>query len=322
MAAVILIDLGFLWLFLVIALANFAQLVAATVILSWKFVHPVLTVERGMYRRFFKDSLVIGVGVFFYHNLFKINVLMLRWIGSIDDVAFFSVPHNLIMQLQIVPLSLSLAVFPVFSRLIATDRERLVAIYERIFRVMFVISAFAAVMLSLHAREVITLMFGSKFEQSVAAMAVVAWAMIPLTMDMLLNGLLIAMNKQRYSVIFAGVTIVLNIAASVLFIPRYGFMAAAWIAVASYTLLFVCSHYVVVRNGVAITTARTVASTVLAAGGGALAVALIRPDSLFASLLVGSLLFGLVVLATGAIRVRELMLLRESLRTERRASPA
>ncbi len=320
-AAVISFHLGFLWLFSALALANFAQLVTASVILSRKFVLPLFSVERDMFRRFFKDSLVIGVGIFFYQNLFKINVLMLRWVGSINDVSYFSAPHNLIVQLQVVPLALTTAIFPVFSRLIATDRKRMIAIYEKIFRVMFIASAFAAVMLSLFAREIIMLMFSSKFEQSVAALAIVSWAVIPLTLDMLLNGVLIAMNKQKYSVIYAGVTIALNFLASLLFIPRYGFIAASYIAVLSYALLFLCTQYIMARNGVKIAMTRTVVNTIVATGMAAGAIMIVKPFSIIASLIAGSCAFSLAVMATGAITVQELMLLRESLRTARRTNP-
>ena len=319
-ATVMIFKGGFLWLFFALAMANFVQLTAASVIISKRFIRPVFTLERGLYKRFFKDSLVIGVGIFFYQNLFKINVLMLRWVGSVNDVSFFSAPHNLIMQLQVVPLSLTTAIFPVFSRLISTDRERMIATFEKIFRVMFLASAFAAVMLSLYSREIILLVFSNKFEQSVAALAIMSWAVIPLTLDMLLNGVLIAMNKQKYSVIYAGVTIAVNVLASLLLIPRYGFIAASYIAVLSYTLLFLCSWYITARNGVKIAMTRTVVNTIVATGMAAAAIMIVKPYSIIAALFAGTGAFCLAVMATGAITVQELMLMRESLRTPRRTN--
>jgi O-antigen/teichoic acid export membrane protein len=314
-AAVIYLDLGFLWLFVAVASANLSQLLLSSNILSRNFVRPVFTAERSLFRKFLKDSVVIGVGIFFYQNLFRINVLMLKWFGNINDVSYFQAPHSLIMQLQVVPMSVAMAVFPVFSRLLHTEKEKLPLIYEKIFRFMLIGSVFCALSLALFSHEIVDLVFGSKFSHSAAALSVVAWAIIPLTMDMLLNVVLITMHKQKYSVIYAGMTLLLNTLFSVMFVPSHGYMAAAYISLFSYSLLFACSLYYVGRNGLFIPLGRNAVKllvVVLMSGG---AMLLLKAISWPLAGLAGTVVFFGLILFGRLVTVDEVRLIKGMIRS-------
>jgi O-antigen/teichoic acid export membrane protein len=313
-ATVIYFDLGFLWIFIVMAFANLAQMVVSSLILSQKFVRPVFTTDRTVFRKFLKDAVVIGIGIFFYQNQFRINVLMLKWLGTVDDVAYFQAPHSLIMQLQVVPMSMAMAVFPVFSRLMNTDPEKLALLYEKIFRFMLLGSLFCALFIALFARDIISLVYGLKYVHSVAVLSVVAWAVIPLTMDMLLNVVLIAMHKQKYSVIYAGGTLALNSLLAVLFIPAYGFRAAAYLSVLSYTILFLCSLYFVERNGLFVRLDRMavkIVATILFSGA---AIVALKPLSPPAAALAGTIVFCGLAIMTRIVTLEEVRLIKGMIR--------
>jgi hypothetical protein len=64
--------------------------------------------------------------------------------------------------------------------------------------------------LCLFSKEIIEIVFGSKYAQSVRALSIISWAIIPLSMDMFFNNILIVMNKQRYTVIYGGLTLATN----------------------------------------------------------------------------------------------------------------
>lgn len=275
---VIYFDMGFLWLFVCLAAANLVQFLAASYILSSRFVRPSFTVERSQYAQFIKDSIVIGIGIFFYQNLFRINVLMLKWLGTIEDVSYFYAPHNLMLQLQTVPMSFVMAIFPVLSRLMHSDREKMAFVYEKLFVIMFIGSFFTGIIIFLFSKEIIEIVFGSKYSRSVFPLMIMSWAMVPLTMDMFFNGVLISINKQKYSIIYAGAALVLNFVAAFFFIPLYGFIAAAYISVFSYTFLFLCSMYFLWENGLSIKPkkTKTMLKTILIGSVGGTAIYLLK----------------------------------------------
>lgn len=304
-AAVIYFDLGFLWLFIASAFANLIQLVLSSLILSRKFVRPTFTVERAVFKKFLKDSVVIGVGIFFYQNLFKINVLMLKWFGTISDVSYFQAPHSLIMQIQVVPMSVAMAVFPVFSRLMHTDPEKLALLYGKIFRFLLVGSIFCGMNLSLFSNEIIGIVYGSKYMHAAAALTIVSWAIIPLTMDMLLNVVLIAMHKQKYSVIYAGVTLAMNSLLAVIVIPSHGYIAASYLSVLSYTVLFLCSFYFVRKNGLPVRFGRTIVKMFATVLVSVTAIVIVKPLSVLAAAFTGMILFLGLILITRVVMLSE-----------------
>lgn len=314
-AAVIYFDLGFLWLFIAPAFANLIQLVLSSFILSRKFVRPAFTADKAVFKKFLTDSVVIGVGIFFYQNLFKINVLMLKWFGTLSDVSYFQAPHSLIMQLQVVPMSVAMAVFPVFSRLMRTDREKLSFLYGKIFRFLLIGSIFCAMIFSLFAGEIIGIVYGSKYLHSVTALKIVSWAIVPLTMDMLLNVVLIAMHKQKYSVIYAGVTLAMNSLLAVIFIPSHGYIAASYLSVFSYTILFFCSFYFVGQNGLPLRFDRTIAKMLATVLISVVAIILLKPLSVPAAAFMGVLVFLGLIVATRVITREEVSFIKGMFRT-------
>ena len=286
-AMVIYFDMGFLWLLIVTAVANAVQCAAAALIVSCRFVRPCFTIDKKIFKALLVHSSVIGLGIFFYQNLFKIDVLMLKWLGTAKEVALFQVPHNMVMQIEILPLALMAALFPVLSRLMKSDPDRVIDVYEKSFRYIFILSLILSIYLCLFSREIIGIVFGSKYSQSAASFMVVSWAVVPLSLDILLNSVLIVMNKQKYSVYYGGITLALNFLADFFLIPAYGFMAAAYVALLSYYMLFFFSLYYVAKIGFPIVLNKILSKTMLAGAIGAAGIIWLKQFSVIIALSFG-----------------------------------
>lgn len=308
-SAIIFLNMGFLWLFASAAIANTAQFILATCLLYKKFVRPEFKIGKEALWDFFKHSSVIGVGIFFYQNLFKIDVLMLKWLSTAGEVALFQVPHGLIMQIEVLPAALVASSFPMLSRLLKKHPERFIHAFAKLFRFIFILSILPAIFLFAFSGEIISLVFGSKYAGSSKALAVVAWAIIPLSLDMLLNSVLVVMNKQRYNVIYGGFALAANFLASLYFIPRYGFMAASYIALLSYMFLFFCSFYVVVKSGLPAVLGKVMARAALATALSCGAILAAKPYSIVAATGAGVVLYFLVLFITRTLSAEELFLL-------------
>ncbi len=300
-AAVIYLDMGLLWLLIATAVANAVQLAAAAFLVTHKFVRPSFTMDRKVFKALLTHSTVIGLGIFFYQNLFRIDVLMLKWLGSAKEVALFQIPHNIVMQIQVLPFALVAALLPVLSRLMKSDPARVAVVYEKTFRYIFLLSVFLSISLCLFAGEIIDVVFGSKYSESAATFMVVAWAAVPLSVDILLNTMLIVMNKQKYSVYYGGTALAVNALAALLLIPDYGYMAAAYIALFSYCLLVFFSLYFVVRNGLPLVLDKILSKTLLAGATGAAGTIWLKRYSIPAAVGFGPIAYFGMLSLTGAL---------------------
>ncbi len=266
LGVVILVDGGLTHVVGAYALAMACGLCAALVVMGRHFVKPQLTPHLPTITTFLKTAAVIGLGIIFYQNIFRAAALLLRWLGGPEETAFFQAPHELVLKLQVLTLSVMLAMFPVFSRLWKENADEAARLYRLLFRLILVAAAPTSLYLAYFSHEVTTLAFGAKFAPAAPVVAVVGLAVAPLSLDMLLNNVLIAMEKQRWAAIYAGAALALTCVGCALVIPTHGALGAAWVMVAAYCFLLGCSGWLAARHGLAPQAAVTAVKTLMAVG--------------------------------------------------------
>ncbi len=309
-ATVIWLKLGFPWLFGAAAIAHAVQLATGAWVIQRKIVRPSFRVRFPLVLLFLKDIAVIGVGVVLFMNLIRVNVFMLKWLSTIEEVAFFQLPHGLILQIQVLPYALVTAILPVFSRLIRDDPATMADIYRKVFKYMLILSFFAALCLSIFSREFIEIVFGKKYAPSIPVMVVVAWALVPLALDMFLNSILVALNKQKYSIYYAGAALCFNCLGGLLLIPRYGALGAAFLALLSYCLLFACSFFLVSRHTVAISLLSLARDMAPAVAACVAAMMSLKPYTVVGALLLGTTAYFGVLRICGVVLPAEIRIMR------------
>jgi O-antigen/teichoic acid export membrane protein len=313
-AAVIHFDMGLLWLLISAASANSVQFLLSTYIVSTRFICPSFDFDKDLFWALFKNSSMIGIGIFFYQNLFRIEVLMLKWLGSSEDVAFFQVSHGLIMQIEFLPAAFMSALFPYFARMSRHEPETLAIVYERYFRYIFILSVIPSIYLCQFSEEIVGIVFGSKYAQSYRSLSIISWAIIPLSMDMFFNNILIVMNKQRYTVIYGGLTLAVNFLAAYLLIPGYGFIAASYISLASYFVLFFFSLYFAVKSGLSVVLDKVMTNVVVASSIAVCVIYFLKPISLSGAVIMGFIAYPAMLIVTGTFPMEDRLLLIRSIK--------
>ena len=210
---------------------------------------PLFVFDRAALWKMLATSSVVGLGVFFHQNLFRANTLALSWLADLSAVADFQAPHEFILKLEILPQALMLAVFPILSRLAPVDPGRAAHLYRTIFRHTLQAMALPSILLAFYAEPACMLLFGHKFGGSVLVLRLLALALAPLALDMLVNNLLVAIGRQRYALYYAAAALVLNAGANAYAVPRYGVDGSAVVALGSYLWLLAFSTRFAARHG-------------------------------------------------------------------------
>jgi len=226
---VIFFGLGLLAIIAALAGIHLLHLLISARLVLTRFLRPSLHFRRNALWTMFKYAAVIGLGIFLYQNLFRITALMLKWMSTSEQLAIFNAPYELVMKLGMAPQALMLALFPTIARLLVENAAEAKALFDTIFRRLFLITFLVSLLLSLFARDAVLMAFGDKFVHAVPIMEIVSWSFCILTLDMFFTNLLVAINKQLYDVITAGACIVINTVGTYLVIPRFGALGAAWV---------------------------------------------------------------------------------------------
>jgi O-antigen/teichoic acid export membrane protein len=154
-------------------------------------------------------------------------------------------------------------------------------------------------------------LFGREFAGSGGALAVLMGAFALVCFGYPFGFLVVVLQQQRRMARYALLGLVVNVAANVILLPRYGFIAAAWITVATEVVVIGLNvRAVLPAIGMTLQLRRIMRVAVSAAGMGVVVVALRHAGAPLAVLLVGSVLSYPALLAlVRAIDPSELRLL-------------
>lgn len=237
--SVVLFDFGFLSLFYARFLASLIFLWLAAF-----FVFKYLVVfKKGFDWKvvgfIFKEAFPMAVFTLLVTASSKVDIFFLKYFKGSADVALFDAPNRLITQLQFIPFSITISMFPFFARMSEDADKSMQAHYEKAVKFLYIFSIFPAIIMFLGSESIINLLFGEKFVPAVISLQILAWTFILFTLNHFLHHILIILGKQRVITISMGACFIFNVLLDILLIPRYGYIGASIATLASCIVLFI-----------------------------------------------------------------------------------
>lgn len=228
---------------------------------------------------------------------FRIDIQVLTMARDITEVGFYGAAYKYVEAFALLPSALVLALFPALSRIAPTDRAALQSIFNKALQFMLVLAVGGAVCFSWYASSFIWVIGGDKFlPHGATALAILIW-FLPLSyVNAITQYVLIALDQQKWIAIAFALATAFNLITNTIFIPHYGYAAAATTTVLSEIVLLAPFFIIARRWEVSIPVVR-VGWRVLLAGIGMVAVAWLTrgmpalPSMAFA----GTVYLGLVV---------------------------
>jgi O-antigen/teichoic acid export membrane protein len=148
----------------------------------------------------------------------------------------YSLPYRVLGSLQIVPYGLMGALLPRLSASGgATQQTR--TDFTRALQFLYSVALLMVLSAVAFASPVVQWILGSSYAGSALAMKILIWAAVPMFVNHALNMLLLAARHERVFLWTTTICTVFNLAANLLFIPRYSFAAAAVITVLTELVL-------------------------------------------------------------------------------------
>ena len=181
---------------------------------------------------------VILIGILYE----RLGILLLTIMQSEEVVGFFTSAERLVVAIGIIHTMFISSIFPAMMRLSAQDRLSMSVLAVRCMRLVVVFVLPAASLLFLFSREIIALLYGEEFKQSVNIMQIVAWILVFRGINSYLSMLTIAQDKQSFlsKIKFAALIFFIFIA-----IPFISFKSGVGLAYAILVSeLFLCAMLV------------------------------------------------------------------------------
>lgn len=244
------VSLGTLWLILktptnavfagTMALLSGGAATAAAALVGVRMLKEPLTVSfspaRGL--SFFGSAVPLGITLLFNLVYGHADSVILTLTRSTGEVGIYGLAYKMFELMLVFPTFFMNAVYPVLLKA-KTEESRFLSIVRQSFMFLCAMSLVAVLLTWIAAPLVTTIR--SDFASSVLPLRILSLSFPFFFVSALTMWTLITIGKQGWLVWIYGSSMILNIAFNSMLIPRYGYLAAAWITVASEGVVLVVS---------------------------------------------------------------------------------
>lgn len=185
-----------------------------------KFISLKPGFDFKLWKRLFRAGIPFTFLMFFQVINFKIDIIMLSKMANNIITGWFSVATRLIEPILIIPVTFTVAVFPVASRLSKNQQESLPSMFKSSLIVLILISVLISISLYLGANFYIPLLFGTEFLKSIVAIRLLGFALIPIFLKFFLDSFSLALNKSNIIFFNYIVGTLVNVFINLILIPK------------------------------------------------------------------------------------------------------
>jgi O-antigen/teichoic acid export membrane protein len=197
------------------------------------FALKLTTVRLQGARRLWGPLLRVGVGVgiagIFVTSYVKLDqILVLEFVGA-RQAGLYGAAYRLLDQIQFIPTSVMTTLFPLIAAAYIGRRDRVRDLLQMAAEYLTMASLPILAFTIVASHSIIVLLFGPQFVAAAPALPILAGAFVSISFGYLVGNMVVVLELQRRFAFYAVIGLLLNAALNVVLIPRYGFLAAAWV---------------------------------------------------------------------------------------------
>jgi O-antigen/teichoic acid export membrane protein len=219
-----------------LGLLGFVAAHLASNLLLWNFYHVVVTrfyarvplrFDVALWKSLLSAALPMGGGTMLRQLALQLDILVLTWMTNLTTVGLFSGPYRLSMALRIIPQTLSLPLFPLYSRTAHLSRERFGEAYRWSLKFFALISYPIAAFFLAWSKPILRIALGQKYLPAIPAMQLLGIGIVPFFLSTLFQYLFAALDQQKRFLASTVVGSILRLLLLVALIPLLGFVGPA-----------------------------------------------------------------------------------------------
>jgi O-antigen/teichoic acid export membrane protein len=264
--------------------------------------------SRPLWPDLLRQGLPVGIGGLLTLGYGYVDQVIVFEIAGVRDAGLYGAVYRIYERAQFLPAAIMTTLFPLFVAARDHDPERV----RRLFHTSvdyLLLTSLPVLAITLAGSEPITrLLFGADFIDAAPALPLLMATFVVVSIGYLTGYLIVAYRLQRSFVLIAIGALIFNVAANLALVPSYGFMAAAWLTLATEVLVMSLSLWIVcARMGVA-PSGRNLAPIVAAATAAALVAWGLKETGLptAAWVAAASAVYAALVIAFGIVKLEEL----------------
>ncbi len=240
-SAILLLQAPIVWLVVALLFGSFFNAVFSSAVVakhargenlfhlawSWRFV-----------RRLLKTALPFALAGIFVKVYSYVDTLAISYFFGSAGVGIYAVAYKLTYAFQFLPLAFVAALYPAFSDLVQRRDPELSKIFLQSMLYMMFLATPIVFGIWAVAEPLIAVSVGSEFSASAHILSTLVFVLLFIFLDFPIGSLLNAADRQTLKTTLMGLTMVINVLANLILIPRIGALGAAVSANISFAFLF------------------------------------------------------------------------------------
>ncbi|CAN5516491.1 hypothetical protein BH20VER3_BH20VER3_07850 [soil metagenome] len=216
-------------------------------VLLWNFYHILvarfytkvkLRIDLPLWKELFFSAIPMGGGVMLRQLAMQIDIFVLGLMTNMQTVGLFGGPYRLSWSLRTIPQTLSLPLYPLYSRTAHFSPARFGDVYRQSLKFFTLLSVPFAVFFIAWSRQLLTVALGARFLPALPAMQLLGLGLIPFFMSTLFQYLFAALDAQKQFFFSTAIGSALRVGLLVALIPGYNYVGPA--------IAFVCAETITV----------------------------------------------------------------------------
>jgi len=209
------------------------------VLVEREFGRPTLVRSSSLVYQIAREVLPYGLSTLFAQVQQRLDVILLGLVLGAVAAGVYNVAFRSVFMLLFIPYLFGISLLPFIARLHAASSSKLPQLYRRSLNLAVLLGLPAAAGVTLVAPDVIRLVFGDEFLDSVPLLRLLAWLFLIAFLRFVTGAFLTACGRQTQRTRAQGRTLVLAVVLYSILIPLYGPTGAALGALTVETLLVV-----------------------------------------------------------------------------------
>lgn len=218
--------------------------------LSTKLSPINLQIDKTIMKKILFEAMPTGALLLVFSIYNRLDIFLLQFLQGPEPVGIYGLAYKVHDNLILGSAYLTAALFPIISVVAGKPNasEQLKSIFRKIFDILLIAGLFVSITTFVLAPWIISAIGGVVFSGSVVALKILVFATLLAYFNHLTGYMIIALGKQKISLMIAVIALVWNISLNLIFIPHFSYVAAAAVTIATEALVLALTSFYLARN--------------------------------------------------------------------------
>jgi O-antigen/teichoic acid export membrane protein len=265
--------------------------------------------DRVLWRSLMIESTPVALGAICVTIYFYVDALLLARLSTSAQLGLYDSAYRFVQLAPLVPTVLVTSVFALAARHADEDRDRMRLFVRELGSLIALLLPIAPLLLATAPTDLVTLLYGPGYRAAGPLLALLSAVVVLMILTGVIGPLLVALGRERSTLVIAAVSAVLNIAVNLVLIPVWDARGAA-VATLITEVVALGAAGVLLHRTLHPTFDAVQLLKVTIAGVGGAAVVLVLPAPVLVRLAAGLVVYAAALLLLRAVGRRTLELTR------------